>query len=82
MGITWNELATLIRVTDRTTETAASREMVQQGPLHHVVETVAAMPPDARRGLSVSLPDRRVPPHTFDRHAIDALIIDLRRTRP
>ncbi|MCK8455294.1 hypothetical protein [Sphingomonas faeni] len=81
MGIPWSELATLIRVTDRTSEIGASREILQEGPLHRVVETVAAMPRDARRGLSVSLPDRRVRPHTFDRHEIDALIMDLGRSR-
>lgn len=44
MGIPWSELATLIRVTDRTSDIEASREILQEGPLHRVVETVAAMP--------------------------------------
>lgn len=80
MDIPWNELATLIRITDRTNGAEAAREILFEGPLFRVVAKVAGTPKEARRGFSVSLPDRRVRPHTFDGHALSALVTD--PTRP
>ena len=81
MDIPWDELATLIRIKDRTSGAEADREILYEGPLYSVVEKVAATPSEARRGFSVSLPDRRVRPHTFDGHALSALITDPKRPR-
>ncbi|WP_156362099.1 hypothetical protein [Sphingomonas sp. Leaf208] len=81
MGIPWNELATLIRIKGRTNEAEADREILFEGPLYRVIEKVAGTPVEARRGFSVSLPDRKVRPHTFDGHALLALIADLKRPR-
>lgn len=81
MDIPWNELATLIRIKDRTSSAEADREILFEGPLYKVIEKVAATPIEARRGYSVSLPDRRVRPHTFDGHALGALIADLNLRR-
>jgi len=81
MDVPWNELATLIRIKDRTGNTEADREILFEGPLYRVIEKVAGTPIEARRGYSVSLPDRRVRPHTFDGHALVALIADLNLRR-
>ena len=81
MDIPWNELATLIRIKDRTSEAEADREVLFEGPLYSVVAKVAATPSEARRGFSVSLPDRRIRPHTFDTHGLSALIADPKRPR-
>ncbi|KQN33588.1 hypothetical protein ASE88_00720 [Sphingomonas sp. Leaf38] len=81
MDIPWNELATLIRIKDRTSNAAADREILFEGPLYRVIEKVSDTPIEARRGYSVSLPDRRVRPHTFDEHALVAMIADLNLRR-
>lgn len=81
MDIPWNELATLIRITERTSGSDADREILFEGPLHQVIARVAGTPAEARRGFSVSLPDRRVRPHTFDGHALLALVANPTRPR-
>ncbi len=80
MNIPWNELATLVRITDRSNGAEADRQILFEGPLYRVIAKVAGTPKEGRRGFSVSLPDRRVRPHTFDGHALLALIAD--PTRP
>ena len=80
MDIPWNELATLIRITDRSSGLEADRQILFEGTQYRVVAKVAGTPKEDRRGFSVSLPDRRVRPHTFDGHALLALIGD--PTRP
>ena len=79
--IPWNELATLIRIKDRISGAETEREILHEGPLYSVIAKVAATPKEARRGFSVSLPDRRVRPHTFDEYGLESLIADPSRPR-
>lgn len=81
MDIPWNESATLTRSISRTETGEPTREILFEGPLHQVVNKIAGMSSDARKGFSISLPDRQVRPHTYDSHALRALIDDPLRPR-
>lgn len=81
MDTPWNESATLTRAVSRPGTDEPTREILFEGPLHRVIDKIAGMSPDARTGFSISLPDRQVRPHTYDAHALRALIDDPFRPR-
>lgn len=81
MDTPWNESATVTRSVSRSGNEEATREILFEGPLHQVVDKIAGMSFEARKGFSISLPDRQVRPHTYDNHALKALIDDPLRPR-
>ena len=81
MDTPWNENATVTRSVDRIGNEEATREILFEGPLHQVINKIAGMSSEARKSFSISLPDRQVRPHTYDTHALKALIDDPLRPR-
>lgn len=75
MDVPWNEQATLIRMAGKShTGLDEEAEVLFEGPLLDMVKRVKAMIRSERRRLRISMPDRRVRPHTFQDAGIDALI--------
>lgn len=75
MDIPWNEHATMIRMAGKShTGIDEEVEVLFEGPLRDMVKRVKAMTRSERKRLRISMPDRRVRPHSFQDAAIDALI--------
>jgi hypothetical protein len=54
-----------------------SSEVISEGPLRDMVSKVRDMKALERRGLRISLPDRRIRPYAFKDADLDALIKQL-----
>lgn len=75
MDVPWNEQATMVRMAGKSlTGAAEDVEVLFEGPLRDMAKRAKAMTHSERRRLRISLPDRRVRPHSFQDAAIDALI--------
>jgi hypothetical protein len=61
VNIPWKENATLVRVVGLPDASGDSAAILFEGTL---LTAVREMAPTGRRGLRLSLPDRRVPQHT------------------
>lgn len=69
--IPWHEQAIVVRQRD---DDRSEREEVRSGSLHQVTEWIETSGLGHDR-LTVSLPDRRVPPYRFDASRIAELIV-------
>jgi hypothetical protein len=70
----WNEHATLVRVPFDANGDDQASEVLLEGLLRDVAAKVRDMKALERRGLRISLPDRRVRPYSFKGADLDALI--------
>ncbi|WP_380784805.1 hypothetical protein [Sphingomonas sp. R86521] len=80
MDIPWNEEATLVRMSRVDAAGDPSGEILFEGSLLTIALRVRAMKPAERRGLRLSLPNRKVRPHTFQDGSLAALIEDIPST--
>jgi hypothetical protein len=74
MDFPWKEQATLVRMPSIEHTDDQSCEILFEGSLLALATRVREMKPLSRRGLRLSLPDRKVRPHTFQGDALTALI--------
>lgn len=75
MDVPWNEQATIVRMAGKShAGVDEDVEVLFEGPLRDMVKRAKAMTRSERRRLRISLPDRRVRPHSFQDDAIEALI--------
>ncbi len=74
MDIPWNEQATLVRMANPDSNDDQSSEILFEGSLLALAVRVRNIPASERRGLRLSLPDRRVRPHTFHAESLSALV--------
>lgn len=79
MNFPWKENATLVRIAAAGQSDDQSSEILFEGTLLALAIKVQAMKQLDRRGLRLSLPDRRARPHTFQDGALTALIDNIPR---
>ncbi len=68
----WTESATLVRLAQGSDDTGT--EILFEGTLEQMTRRVTIVPRSKRTGMRISLPDRKVRPHTFEGAALDALV--------
>jgi hypothetical protein len=80
IDLPWKELATLVRMPNAEQTDDQSSEILFEGSLFALAVRVRDMRASDRRGLRLSLPDRRVRPHSFQGEALTALIDRIPKT--